>query len=61
MIDLVGIVLSEISQQRKTNTILFQLYLESKKKKNKLINIKQKPNKYREQTNGCQKVEQKDQ
>lgn len=33
-IDLVGIVLSEISQQRKTNTILFQLYLESKKKTN---------------------------
>lgn len=31
-------MLSEISQQRKTNTILFQLYLESKKKKNKQTN-----------------------
>ena len=34
--DLEGIMLNEISQ-RKTNTILFQLYIESEKKKRKNI------------------------
>ena len=52
--DLEGIMLSEISQ-RKTNTVWYHLYVESKKY-NKLVNItKQKQtHSYREQTSGYQ-------
>ena len=52
--DLEGIMLSEISQ-RKTNTVWYHLYVESKKY-NKQMNItKQKQiHRYREQTNGYQ-------
>ena len=46
--DLEGIMLSEISQ-RKTNTILSQLYTESKKRTNIT-----KQSQIREQTGGCQ-------
>ena len=49
--DLEGIVLSEISQ-RKTNTVWYHLYVESKKY-NKLVNIIKKPT-HREQTSGYQ-------
>ena len=53
-----GIMLSEISQtfrQRKTNTVRYHLYVESKKY-NRLVNItnKNQTHKYREQTNGYQ-------
>ena len=51
-------MLSEISQtfrQRKTNTVCYHLYVESKNY-NKLVNItnKNQTHKYREQTNGYQ-------
>ena len=57
-IDLEVIILSEISQtfrQRKTNTVCYHLYVESKNY-NKLVNItnKNQTHKYREQTNGYQ-------
>ena len=47
-------MLSEISQTEKTNTLLYHLYVESKKY-NKLVNItkKKQTHRYREQTNGC--------
>ena len=54
--DLEGIMLSEISQ-RKTNTVWYNLYVESKKY-NKLVNVvKQRQNhRYRQQTSGYQWV-----
>ena len=56
--DLEGIMLSEISQtfrQRKTNTVCYHLYVESRNY-NKLVNIinKNQTHKYREQTSGYQ-------
>ena len=52
--DLEGIMLSEISQ-RKTNTVWYHLYMESKKC-NRLVNItkRKKTHGYREQTSGYQ-------
>ena len=46
-----GIVLNEIRRQRKTNTVLYHLYVESEKY-NKLVNItkKKQSHRYREQT-----------
>ena len=58
-VDLEGIRLSEISQ-KKTSTIRFHLYVESKKTKlmNKHTITKQKQtHRYREQTGGCQRGE----
>ena len=52
--DLEGIMLSEISQ-RKTNTVWYHLYVESKKY-NRLVNItkKRQTHRYRAQTSGYQ-------
>ena len=52
--DLEGVMLSEISQ-RKTNTVQYHLYVESKKY-NKLVNItkKKQTHRRREQTSGYQ-------
>ena len=49
--DLKGIMLSEMSQ-RKTNTVCYHLYVDSKKEK--LVNItkKKQTHRYREQTSG---------
>ena len=54
-IDLEGIMLSEISQTRKTNAVWYHLYVESKKY-NKIVNItkKKQTQRYREQTSGYQ-------
>ena len=51
--DLEGIMLNEI-RQRKTNTVLFYLYVESKKQ-NKWTNRQKQSHKYREQTGGYQR------
>ena len=51
--DLEGVMLSEITQKEKDNTIWFHLHVEFKKEDKQ---TKQKWNhKYREQTGGCQK------
>ena len=52
--DMEGIMLSEISQ-RKTNTVWYHLYVESKKY-NKLVNIikTKQTHRYREETRGYQ-------
>ena len=52
--DLESIMLSENVRQRKTNTVGYLLYLESKKIQ--LVNITKKKltHRYREQTSGCQ-------
>lgn len=49
------LTLSEVSSQRKTNTVWYHLYLESEKY-NKLVNKTQKrtDKRYREQTRGYQ-------
>ena len=53
--DLEGIMLSKISQ-RKTNTVWFHLYVQSKKPKKWTNIIKQKQSyRYVERTGGCQK------
>ena len=59
-IDLEGIILSEISQ-RKTNTICYHFYVESKNE-SKLVNITQEiqTHRYREQASGYQWGEGKD-
>ena len=53
--DTEGIMLSEISQTEKANTVWHHLYVESKKKYNKLVNLTKKQiHRFSEQTSGYQ-------
>ena len=53
--DLEGITLSEINQERKTNTIWFHLHVEPKNKTNKLKKKKKRKQAHRTETKGMVK------
>ena len=53
-IDLLGFMLSEMSQMEKENTIWFNLHVEPKKQTNEHTKQKQ-THRYREQTSSCQR------